>query len=147
MSEPDWMKTAREKGLVITEGPTAKLEPAAGKRVEGVKLSEAAFQDQVISVAHGYGWKVAHFRKVCVYRRDRSIYWETPVAADGKGFLDLELVKPPRVLKVELKVGDNTTTPEQEDWIALYAGCPGVECHVWWPVHWLQIVEALRGGS
>lgn len=145
--EPDWMKVARKKGLVITEGPTAKIEPAAEKRVQGVTLSEVEFQGQVIDLAQSLGWKVASFRKVRVQRKNGDTYWETPVAADGKGFLDLELVRPPRVLKAELKVGDNTTTPEQEDWIALYAGCPGVECYVWWPAHWLRIVEVLREGN
>uniref|UniRef100_UPI0020277BCC hypothetical protein n=1 Tax=Caballeronia sp. GAFFF3 TaxID=2921759 RepID=UPI0020277BCC len=51
-------------------GLTAKGKGKAKK----VKVSEKDFQTLVISLAHLYGFRVAHFRKVKVMRHDRSFY-------------------------------------------------------------------------
>ena len=51
-------------------------------------MNEAEFQRMVIDMAHLFGWRVAHFRKVQTHGR-----WMTAVAADGKGFPDLVLGK------------------------------------------------------
>lgn len=106
-------------------------------------ISEAEFQEQVIQFAKLHGWRVAHFRKVRVQRANGSVYWETPVAADGKGFLDLELVKD-RLVKAELKVGHNKMTIEQEGWINAYWNA-GIEAYVWFPKDWTQIEHILGG--
>jgi hypothetical protein len=105
------------------------------------ELSEADFMDQVIRYARLMGWRVAHFRKVRVQRGNGSVYWETPVAADGKGFLDLVLVRD-RVVAVELKVGTNKPTWEQEEWITAWTRA-GVETYVWKPSMWAEIEKAL----
>jgi len=104
--------------------------------------SEAEFQKRFVAFARSLGWaRIAHFRKVRVQRKGGGTYWETPVAEDGKGFLDLELVRD-RLVKVELKVGRNKPTPEQEEWLAAYRAA-GVECHVFYPKDWELITEVL----
>jgi hypothetical protein len=105
------------------------------------ELSEADFMDQVIRYARLMGWRVAHFRKVRVQRGNGSVYWETPVAADGKGFLDLVLVRD-RVVVVELKVGTNKPTREQDEWITAWTRA-GVETYVWKPSMWAEIEKVL----
>jgi hypothetical protein len=106
--------------------------------------SEAEFQRGVVALARRCGFqKVAHFRKVRVQRKDGSVYWETPVAEDGKGFLDLMLVKPGRIVCPELKFGRNKPTPEQEAWHDLLRTVPGVEAYFWWPAQWAAIVAVL----
>lgn len=74
---------------------------------------EQAFQQQVIDLAHIYGWRVAHFRAAMTARG-----WRTPVEADGAGFPDLVLVRPPEVIFAELKAARGTLTPAQREWIA-----------------------------
>ena len=106
------------------------------------KLSEAQFQSQVVRLAHLRGWKVAHFRRVRVQRRNGSVYYETPVAADGAGFPDLILSRGDRLVAAELKVGRNQPTAEQSAWgWALIRG--GVMWHVWRPELWTDIEETL----
>lgn len=143
--KPDWLQRAEKNGLeMTTQG--VNLDVLAGsqgvKRLDALTETEAEFQSAVIAYAQLRGYRVAHFRKVRVQRKNGSVYWETPVAADGKGFLDLELVRD-RLVKVELKVRPNTTTPEQEEWLAWYKRA-GVEAHVFYPEDWSRIEEVLR---
>jgi hypothetical protein len=91
-----------------------------------VDISEAAFQDQVMQLAHVYGWRVAHFRPA-----QTSKGWRTAVAADGKGFPDLVLVRE-RLIVAELKSRTGVISPEQDAWLQATAHA-GVETHVWRP--------------
>ena len=130
-----------------TEGPRPVLIPSADlvkKRTRKVgSMREAEFQAQVIEYARSRGWRVAHFRKVRVQRKDGTTYWETPVAAGGVGFPDLLMVRGDRLLVAELKVPPNTTTPEQRAWIAAFL-LANVEARVWTPANWPEIEEVLR---
>lgn len=67
-------------------------------------MTERDLQNAVIQCAQLLGWRVAHFRPARVMRGGREIY-ETPIAADGKGFPDLVLVnrRHRRLMFVELK--------------------------------------------
>jgi len=76
------------------------------------KESEAEFQDKIVKLARLCGWKVAHFRPAMTSRGQ----WITPVSADGKGFPDLVMVKPPHILFVECKSATGKLTLEQKDW-------------------------------
>ena len=44
----------------------------------------------------------------------------------------------------ELKTDKGKTTPSQDEWLALIGACPGVEVHVWRPVDFNDVVDALR---
>jgi hypothetical protein len=59
------------------------------------------------------------------------------------GFPDLVLVRPPRVVFAELKVGGRPPTAAQERWHSLLRQCPGVEFYLWTPDDWNQIEEVL----
>jgi hypothetical protein len=109
------------------------------------KLTESAFQAQVIQLARLHKWRVAHFRKVRVQRRNGSTYYETPIAADGVGFPDLVLVhRAHGVLFAELKVGKNKPTAEQVQWLD-DLGAAGVRAVVWRPEDWGTIEDTLGG--
>lgn len=68
-------------------------------------------QKAVIETARILGWRVAHFRAAI----NKRGHYQTPVAADGKGFPDLCMVRD-RVVFMELKVGYKKLSEEQERW-------------------------------
>jgi hypothetical protein len=115
------------------------------KRDEVPGQSEAEFMRDVFFLARLRGWRVAHFRTARIQRKGGSVYYATPVQADGKGFPDAVLVRAGRVLAVEFKAGKNKTTRAQEEWLDALARA-GVETAVWRPEMWSEI-EAVLGGA
>ena len=109
---------------------------------------EAQLQKDVIDLAHAFKWRVAHFRPVRVQRADGSVYYQTPVAADGAGFPDLVLARGGAggdVLFVELKSDTGQVEAKQREWLdTLRDG--GATVYVWKPKHWKsgEIENALR---
>ena len=97
----------------------------------GPKLTEAAFQRQVLDLARLCGWRWYH-----THRSDRS----------PSGFPDLVLVHPKRGLVVfaELKREGGRTTQAQRDWLADLRQA-GV-AYEWRPSDWPEIVAVLTGG-
>lgn len=66
------------------------------------------------------------------------------------GFPDLVLVKPPRVLFVELKRNKKDRLNEKQfHWANYLLGCPGIEYYIWSPEHWRdgEIEKVLNGKS
>lgn len=86
------------------------------------KLSEAAWQRQVIQMARLGGWRVAHFRPA----RRQSGGFSTPTAGDGKGFPDLVLARrgafTREIIHAELKTDAGKLSPEQLEWQAALGG-------------------------
>lgn len=100
--------------------------------------SEAEFTRMVLELARLHGWRSAHFRPA-----QTSKGWRTAVSGDGKGFVDLILVRGHRMIGAELKVGRNKTTPEQDEWLKAL-GDAGVAVFVWTPQDWDEIVKTLE---
>ena len=94
-------------------------------------LTEKQFQSQVEELADILGWRHYHTHDS---RRSQA------------GFPDLTLVKPPRLIFAELKVGTREPTREQQAWIDDLLEC-GIEVYVWRPDDWQRIVEILQGVS
>ena len=108
----------------------------AGMPAPKPKLAEAELLSCVIDTARLFGWRVAHFRP-----SQTKNGWRTAVQGDGKGFPDLILVRD-CVLAVELKVGGNTLSDEQAEWIEAFRTA-GVAAHVWTDSDWFSgVVEA-----
>lgn len=80
-------------------------------------LSEAAWQKLVRRWARDMGWIVYHTRY--------------SIGAD-RGFPDLVLLRPPRLMFVELKSNKGKLRPEQEEWLDNLRAC-GIEAYVWRP--------------
>lgn len=95
-------------------------------------------QHAVIDCAHRFGWKVAHTPPVHTERG-----WRTAVAADGKGFPDLLLVRD-RVIVAEIK-GTDRLSREQKEWLSAFR-MAGIAAHVWTPKEWEsgEIEDILR---
>jgi hypothetical protein len=102
---------------------------------------EASFQAVVLGVARLAGWRSLHIRPA--RRVDGS--WRTPVGGDGKGWPDLTLVRPPRLLFVELKSERGTLRAEQRDWLDTLRLLPMAEVYLWTPADWDELVEILTG--
>ena len=81
-------------------------------------LTEKEFQRQVSDLAKILGW--------AVYHPWLSIHSE-------RGWPDLAMVKPPRLVLAELKREKGKTSPSQDRWLELLRGCPGIEVYVWRP--------------
>jgi hypothetical protein len=102
-------------------------------------MLERDWQNQVISIAHIFKWRVAHFRALKTKHG-----WKTPVQADGAGFPDLVLVRE-RVVWAELKRDDRGSKlrPDQVVWQQCLelAGC---EFYVWRPSDAEHVLATLR---
>lgn len=105
-------------------------------------MSEAEFSKIVIDIAQIHGWRVAHFRAAKVTRGGVEKY-ETPVAANGKGFPDLVLAKAGRpVIYCELKSESGKVRPEQVEWLELLRLTPS-QVFVWRPSQLDEITRIL----
>ncbi len=91
-------------------------------------LTEKAFMAQVLELAKLRGWRVFH---------PFLSKWSE------KGWPDLILARPPRLLAIELKTDKGKLTPEQEVWLWTLRDC-GIDADCWRPRDWDNIVEALH---
>lgn len=90
-------------------------------------MSGRVLQKAAIDHAHLMGWIAAHFTSVT----DSRGFNRTPVAADGKGFPDLLLVRD-CVKAIEVKGTGDKMRPEQEKWLAALSHA-GVETMILTP--------------
>ncbi len=109
-------------------------------------MTEQSFTTELLKWAKTYGWR-------CFHVRNSGHAGMTAVQGD-KGFPDLVLVKPPRLIFAELKIGKKKPTPEQQAWLDALAensgdvyGMPSnaVETFVWRPEDWSSILAVLSG--
>ena len=91
-------------------------------------VTEAQWQQTVVDAAELFGWWVFHDHDS---RRNQA------------GFPDLCLIRPPRVLFLELKRQTGKVTRAQEEVLGMLAACPGVEERVARPSDWPSLVEWL----
>ena len=94
------------------------------------RMTERDFLASVRHLAELLGWTCYHT-------------WQS--IHSPAGFPDLVLVRPPRIIFAELKVGNRQPTPCQERWLNLLGECPGVEAYLWRPEDWEKI-EMILGG-
>jgi hypothetical protein len=92
-------------------------------------ITEREFQRQVLDLAAIFGWSAYH---------PMLSKWSE------RGWPDLALVRPPRLVFAELKRETGKTTEHQDRWLGLLRGVPGVEVFLWRPSELEQIAEVLR---
>lgn len=91
--------------------------------------TEKQLQRSVLQLARITGWTLT--------------YHTFDSRKSSSGYPDLVLVRPPRVLWVELKRDGERPRPSQQEWIdALRAS--GQEVYVWTPSDWDEIMRVLR---
>lgn len=96
-------------------------------------------QQQIMDLAKLRGWRVAHFRPALTTKG-----WRTPVSGDGRGFPDLVLLRPPRIVVFECKSQYETVSTEQTEWIDDFMHCNGVMAGVVRPKDWHRIEIILQ---
>lgn len=119
---------------------------------------ERDFAKQVVELAHLFGWLVGSHDKSARKVHGR---WISNILGD-RGEPDMRLVRPPRFIYAELKLGTRETrglatpkqggaiggtyglTPEQRQWKAALEACNGVEYFQWTPADLDRIAEILR---
>lgn len=84
-------------------------------------MTEKDLQSNVLELARLRAWRAYH-----TYDSRRS----------QKGFPDLVLLKPPRLIFAELKVGKKRPTAEQRAWLDELDECPEVEAYLWYESDW-----------
>jgi hypothetical protein len=92
-------------------------------------ITEAQFQRQVLDLCRLFGWRAYH---------PMLSKWSE------RGFPDLTLVRPPRIVFAELKRDKGKRTTHQDEWAELLQDCPGVEYFLWRPADLDAIAEVLR---
>ncbi len=93
-----------------------------------LSITEKEWLRQVSEVARLYGWRA--------YHPWLSIHSE-------RGWPDVALCGPPRLILAELETEKGKTTPHQDEWLALLAGCP-IEVYLWRPSDFETVAEVLR---
>jgi len=91
-------------------------------------VTEASWQATVTGAAEVFDWFVYH---------------NPDSRRSNPGFPDLVLIRPPRVMFLELKRQTGRLSPTQREVIAALEQCPGVEVHVARPSDWEQVCSWL----
>lgn len=93
-----------------------------------VQISEKDFQKQVLDLARIFGWRAYH---------PFLSKWSE------RGFPDLTLVRPPRLVFAELKAEKGRVSEAQAEWVSLLRETPA-EMYVWRPSDLETVAEVLR---
>lgn len=107
-------------------------------------IAEERLLLNIIEFSAWHGWRSIHFRPLRAVRG-----WRTPIQGKGaRGWPDLVLLRPPRLLFVELKAHRGTLDECQVQWLAELVAC-GAEVYVWTPTDWLDgtIERLLKQGD
>jgi len=101
--------------------------------------SEREFQREVIKIAESLGWYVNHALPGKGRNKHLTLF------IGKRGFPDLVLCRPPRLIFVELKSETGKVSTDQQEWLKALRAC-GVEVHVWRPSDWERITAILSDG-
>ncbi len=108
-----------------------------------VRLTEAAWQRQVIQYATLMKWRIWHDQATNVPRRCSGCGATPRVIRNPAGLPDLILVRRPRVVWVELKADRGRLTDAQRDWLADLRASRQ-EAYLWRPSDWVIVERVLR---
>jgi hypothetical protein len=100
--------------------------------------SERDFQREVIQRAKSLGWFIFHALPGQGRNKHLTLF------IGKRGFPDLVLCRPPRLLFVELKSEKGRLSKDQQEWLDALRAC-GVEVYVWRPSDLERITEILSG--
>lgn len=117
----DWSPATRHEVM--------RTEVARARKVLDAVVPEKEFQRQVVDLAELRRWLVWH---------------DNDSRRNAAGLPDLLLLRPPRLVFVELKAARGRISPQQKSWLESLGQCPGIETFVWRPEDWPEIERILR---
>ena len=120
-----------QPALIPPDDPPRRTRPRRDPTI-GVdirRMTEAQFQAWVMARATRAGWQICFVRRSIV-KRGGHTSWVTNTS--HKGWPDLVLWRPPRLVFLELKSMSGTASPEQKRTIADLNACGGddVEAYI-----------------
>jgi len=98
--------------------------------------SETEFQREVIKIAKSLGWYVNHALPGKGRNKHLTLF------IGKRGFPDLVLCRPPRLIFAELKSERGKPSTDQMEWLDALRAC-GVEVYLWRPSDWETVVDVL----
>jgi hypothetical protein len=101
--------------------------------------SEREFQREVVQRAKSLGWFIFHALPGQGRNKHLTLF------IGKRGFPDLVLCRPPRLLFVELKSEKGKVSNDQREWLDALRAC-GVEVYVWRPSELERITAILSDG-
>ena len=93
------------------------------------QVTETQLREQIRDLCKIIGWE---------------FYFTWSSIHSPRGWPDLNLCKPPRLIFAELKREGKEPSPEQQKWIDLLSDVPGVEVYIWRPSDIEGIADILR---
>ena len=109
MARPIHIDTARIARLKVARGETLSTPEFNAWQRDAMK--EDAYTDELVRMAHAYGWLAMHSRPALTAKGYR-----TPILGNA-GFVDLVLAKEGRLWLWELKTSTGRVRPEQQTWL------------------------------
>jgi len=109
-----------------------------GSKLKSAVASEREFQREVIKIAKSLGWYAYHALPGQGRNKHLTLF------IGKRGFPDLVLCRPPRLLFVELKSETGKLSNDQQEWLEALCAC-GVEVHVWRPSDLERVTTILSG--
>ena len=94
-----------------------------------IKVSEKDFEKQIRQLAKMFGW---------------SYYHPFLSKWSERGYPDVTLCRPPRLIMAELKSDKGKLSPAQAQWLWMLRKVPGIEVRIWRPRMLERIAEILR---
>ena len=111
-----------------------------GSSLKLITESEREFQREVIKIAESLGWYVNHALPGKGRNKHLTLF------IGKRGFPDLVLCRPPRLLFVELKSKTGKVSNDQQEWLDALRACD-VEVYVWRPSDLERITAILSDGT
>lgn len=109
-----------------------------------VRLTEKAWQAQVLTLARMFQWKPWHDQATNAPRACPHCKTPLHLPRNDPGWPDLFLLRGDTLVIAELKSDRGSTTPEQRDWLKAFRAVRRIAVFVWKPRDVDQITKVLR---
>ena len=103
--------------------------------------NETEWQKVITKAAVTMGWEWLHIGRVGKYRANGA------KGTLGTGWPDLFLIRPGRMIFVELKADDGTDLTREQKLVMAALSNAGAEVYVWRPRDFAQAMHVLNGGA
>jgi len=108
------------------------------------KLTERAWQADVLKIARLFGWRWWHDRATNFPRACPKCKAPLRIPRNDAGWPDLFMVRGDTLVVAEIKSDRNYPTPEQREWLEAFRQVRRIVVVVWKPKDAQKVAEVLR---